>query len=257
MRRLAPLVTVSVAVVSTALGIAPDIARADDPVIQSNAVYTIIQDGSLKAGMDARQAINAPGADYTRVKAESDDPSAVQVDTPNVVAGSMGVSYTVKRNSGRPVVVTVTWLNPKTGDKQYRFFVLVLKGDDDPLAIHYDRVGAVTIFTHDGKAQATLPKDRVASDTENDRDFLTVPSGGAGPPDSDKDHPATVWFTHTGLALYQYDYTLGTTTHTGLFIINVADPAKAPAAAGPNGPAQPNKPAPVAPPRDDHGGGGD
>ena len=83
----------------------------------------------------------------------------------------------------------------------------------------------------DGKAQVKLPVDRVLTNTDDDRDFLKVPTGGAGALGYDRTHPATVWFTHTGLAKYQYQYTVGGRTYLGLFIINVAKPTPPPAAA--------------------------
>src|SRR5579864_7820807 len=156
LRRLAFLVIASTAAVLAGVILGPGAALAAD--------VTLLSPDGLQPGMDGRQPINAPGSGYTRVKAESDDPDDMQVENPNVTTGGMGFSYTLKGDPGRPVVVTVTWLNPQTGDKQYRFYVFVVKSAKYPFQPVYERTDAVTVYRRSGKATVKLPIDRSTTD---------------------------------------------------------------------------------------------
>lgn len=227
-RGVALIVIASAAVIPTTLAIGPGAARASD--------VAIVQGGDAQAGLQGRQTLTSPGSEFTRAAAQSGDPDSVQVAAPNAALGGWGMNFTVKRRAEYPVVVTVTWTNPTTGEKRIQFVIV------NSTSKRYDRTDAVTTSVDAGHNLVTLPSDN--------GHFLRGAEGKYG-----KDavgYPHMVWFSSYGVYTYEYEYMDDAGTHHwGLFIVNVA--AAAPPAAAPGPPRQPPSPSKTP---DDKGGGG-
>ena len=227
-RGSALIVIVSAAVIPATLVIAPGALRASD--------VAIVQGGDVQSGLRGRQTLMPPDSAFTRAAAQSDDPDSVQVAAPNAAPGGWGMDFTVKRRAEYPVVVTVTWTNPTTGEKRIQFVVV------NSTSKRYDRTGAETASVDAGHNMVTLPNDN--------GHFLRGAEGKVG-----KDaarYPHMVWFSSSGVYTYEYEYTDDAGARRwGLFIVDVA--AGAPPASAPRPPQQ--APSPSKTP-DDKGGGG-
>lgn len=226
-RGRALIAIVSAAVIPATLMIAPGAVRASD--------VAIVQGGDAQSGLRGRQTLTPPGSEFTRAAAQSDDPDSVQVAAPNAAPGSWGMDFTVKRRADYPVVVTVTWTNPTTGERRTQFVVI------NATSKRYDRTGAVTASVDAGRNLVTLPSDN--------GHFLRGAEGKVG-----KDaarYPHMVWFSSYGVYAYEYEYADDAgARHRGLFIVDVAAAAPRAAAPGPRPSPSPSKIP------DDKGGGG-
>ena len=222
------MLIVSAVIIPTMLVVAPGAARASD--------VAIVQGGDAQSGLRGRQTLMPPGSEFTRAAAQSDDPDSVQVAAPNAAVGGWGMDFTVKRRADYPVVVTVTWTNPATGEKRSQFVVV------NSTSKRYDRTSAVTASVEAGHNMVTLPNDN--------GHFLRGADGKVG-----KDaarYPHMVWFSSSGVYTYEYEYADDAgARHWGLFIVDVA--AATPPASAPRPPRQPPSPSKTP---DDKGGGG-